>query len=334
MLREYKNLDDRSLTIAALPNSYWSVIDWSALAGQKLFLTGATGFVGRWLLAAITKMNAISETPLYVRALTRETQAFKRPWLTWVPGDIRNFTDDESVDLVLHAALPSTATPPGGDSDLIDTACLGAERVMKHATNSGSRRTMVLSSGAVYGSAAFPVNEEVTFGHIASTDTYAWAKRQVEAIARESTRKDHDVLVARLFTCIGEGYRSHNHLAHVSLIKDARAGGPLLLNGDGTPIRSYLAGEDLGLWLLALLSRNGCDTVNVGSDAAMSIHELASLIAKCACLDSSAVKFARETAGARAYFVPDITKARTFYGLEPWTSVQTVVQRLLRAPAS
>ena len=326
-------MDDRSLTISALPNSCWSVIDWSAIAGQTLFLTGATGFVGGWVLAAIAKMNAVSETPLYVRALTRGTQSFKRPWITWIPGDIRNFTDDERVDLVLHSALPSTAIPPGGDADLIDTACLGAEHVMKHAAKSGSRRTMVLSSGAVYGSASVPISEEVTLGPIASTDTYAWAKREVEAIARESTRKDHDVLVARLFACIGEGYRSHNHLAHVSLIKDARAGGPLLLNGDGTSIRSYIAGEDLGLWLLALLSRKGCDTVNVGSDVAMSIRELASLVARCACLDPTTVKFAGETAAVRAYFVPDITKARTYYGLETWTPVKTVVERLMRAPA-
>lgn len=320
--------------MAALPNSRWSVIDWSALAGQTLFLTGATGFVGGWVLAAIAKMNAVSETPLYVRALTRGTQSFKRPWLTWVPGDIRNFTDGESVDLVLHAALPSTAIPPGGDSDLIDTACLGAERLMKHAVNSGSRRTMVLSSGAVYGPTSVPVSEDVTLGPIASTDTYAWAKREVETIAQEHTRRDHDVLIARLFACIGEGYRAHNHLAHVSLLKDARAGGPLFLNGDGTSIRSYLAGEDLGLWLVALLSRKGCDSVNVGSDAAMSIRELASLVARCACLDPTTVKFAGETAGARAYFVPDISKARMYYGLEPWTPVKTVVDRLMSAPAT
>ena len=325
---------DRSLALGALPNSCWSVVNWSALAGQKLFLTGATGFVGGWVLATIAKMNAISETPLYVRALTRESQGFKRPWLTWVPGDIRNFTDDEHVDLVLHAALPSTATPPGGEAELIDIACLGAERLMKHAVNSGSLRTMVLSSGAVYGSASLPLSEEATLGPISATDTYAWAKRQVEAIARDSSHKDHDILIARLFTCIGEGYRLHNHLAHVSLLKGARAGGPLFLRGDGTSIRSYLAGEDLGLWLLTLLSRKGCDTVNVGSDDAISIRELALLIARCACLDPTTVKFAGETGGARPYFVPDITKARTLYGLETWTPVKTVVERLLRNPTT
>jgi nucleoside-diphosphate-sugar epimerase len=276
-------------------------------------------------------MNSVSETPLYVRALTRKTQSFKRPWITWVPGDIRNFTDDVPVDLVLHAALPSTSTPPGGELELFDIACLGVEHVMKHAAFSGSRRTMVLSSGAVYGDASLPVSEFVSLGPVPPTDTYARAKREVEAVARSFTRTNHDILVARLFTCFGEGYRSHNHLAHVSLLRQARAGGPLMLKGDGASIRSYLAGEDLGLWLLALLSRRGCDTVNVGSDTVMSIRDLALLVAQCAGLDQTKISFAGESAGARNYFVPDITKARNYYGLEPWTPVKTVVERLLRA---
>lgn len=322
-------MDERSLAIAALPESVWSVIDQSALAGQTLFLTGATGFVGGWVLAAIARFNEASNVPMQVRALTRSPQSFLAPWLTWVSGDVCEFTDDVPADLVLHAALPSTQTPFGGETALLETARHGILQVMRYAVRSGVRRTMVLSSGAVYGSVCAAVREDELLGQISPTDIYALAKREVEAIARAGERKNHEVLIARLFTCIGEGYRSHSHLAHVAFLDDARAGRALSLQGNGKAVRSYFAGEDLGVWILALLSRRGSDTVNVGSDNALSIRDFAALVTRCAGRDPTTLQLGSAPFGARAHFVPDITLARMRYGLEPWTPLETVVKRLL-----
>jgi UDP-glucuronate decarboxylase len=324
-------MDERLAAISVLPESFWSVIDRSALVGQTLFLTGATGFVGGWVLAAIARFNETCDVPIQVRALTRSPQSFLAPWLTWVPGDVCGFTDDVRADLMLHAALPSTQTPLGGEANLLETARQGILQVMRYAVRSGVRRTMVLSSGAVYGSVRTAVKEDTLFGQISPTDIYALAKREVEEIARAGERENHEVLIARLFTCIGEGYRSHSHLAHVAFLNDARAGRALLLQGDGMAVRSYFAGEDLGVWILALLSRRGSDTVNVGSDNALSIRDFAALVTRCAGRDPTTLQLGSAPAGTRAHFVPDITLARQRYGLEPWTPLETVVKRLLCA---
>ena len=326
-------LAERAHALGALPAEAWSLIDRAALEGRTLFLTGGTGFVGRWLLAAIAHLNTTATRPLRVRALTRGVPPFDAPWLTWVAGDVRDFTDVAPAELLVHAALPSTATPAGGEQALRETARSGMERVLEHATRAGVVRSMVLSSGAVYGAVKGSMVESAPLGALAPGDAYAEAKREVEALALAETRAGHDMLIVRLFTCIGEGYRAHGHLAHVALIAEARAGLPLTLRGDGTAVRSYLAGEDLGLWLLVLLSREGNDIVNVGSDRAMSVREFAELVAVRAGLGADAVRLGDAPAGPRAHFVPDLTHARARYGLAPWTPVERVIDRLLRTTA-
>jgi nucleoside-diphosphate-sugar epimerase len=317
----------------ALPASAWKAIDAFSLEGQSLFITGATGFAGRWLLAAIERLNDTLERPLHVRALTRSAQALQAPWLTWVHGDVRDFTDNAPSDLVLHAALASTATPPGGDAELRDTAAGGIASAMRHAVETGVRRSVVLSSGAVYGVMRAPVAESAPLHALAPGDTYALAKREVEGIALAAAGPRHDVVIARPFACIGPGYRSHSHLAHVSLVDDARAGRPIRLTGDGTAVRSYLFGADLAVWLLALLSAHGTDVVNVGSDEPLTLLDLARIVAHAAGRAASDVVVGRGASTQRHYFVPDITRARGRYRLAPWTSVEAAVGQMLAEQA-
>ena len=325
---------ERSGGLALLPPGAWEAVDSAALQGRTLFVTGATGFVGRWTLAAIAQLNARSARPLSVRALSRSAgtvMPYTAPWLTWVSGDVRGFRDDAPADFVLHAALPSTATPAGGEATLMETARRGAEAVAAHAARAGVHRSLVLSSGAVYGATVGPVAESASFGPLAPGDAYARAKREVEAIARAAAGKGQEVVIARLFTCLGHGYRNHGHLAHVSLIADVRAGRPLALRSDGSAVRSYLFGADLAVWLLALLSRSGSDTVNVGSDVPLSLLTFARIVARLAGRGANGVQVGTAVPTARAHFVPDISHARVKYNLAPWTPVDAAVAQMLGA---
>lgn len=312
----------------ALPASVWSAVRGGPFAGRTLFLTGATGFAGSWLLAAIARLNERLAAPLAVRALARAPQRAAAPWLAWVHGDVRDFTDDAPADFVLHAGLPSTATPPGGDAVLRETAVRGMERVVAHASACGARRLVVLSSGAVYGAATMPLPESAPLQPLDPGDTYALAKRDVEAIA---TAAPIDLAIARLFTCLGPGYRAHGHLAHVALIDAARAGRPLVLRGDGRAVRSYLYGADLAVWLLMLLAATGRDVVNVGSDTAMTLEDFARRVARVARMPLDSVQLGTEPDTRRPCFVPDISRARERYRLAPWTTVDLAIGRTLAA---
>lgn len=318
----------------AFPANVWNTIRGGGLGGRALFVTGATGFVGSWLLAAITRLNARLDRPISVRALSRQSHEPTEPWLTWVRGDVRDFRDDTHADLIVHAGLSSAATPPGGDAELRDTAVRGMESVMAHAQHVSASRVLVMSSGAVYGRVTGPVAETMPLGALDSGDTYAEVKREVEALAQADSTASLDVVIARLFTCIGAGYRHHEHLAHVSLLADARAGRTLTLRSDGKAVRSYLYGADLAVWLLTLLCGTGNDVVNVGSDVPMTIYAFAQRAARASGRGHDPVTTGPERDTLRPYFVPNIGHARAKYSLAPWTTVELAIARSLAGGAT
>ncbi len=83
-----------------------------------------------------------------------------------------------------------------------------------------------------------------------------------------------DVVIARLFTFCGE--RLDDGKAIVQFERAAKAGEPLVVWGDGSCVRSYMPGEELGRWMWAILLRGERgEAYDVGSDEPVTMLELA-----------------------------------------------------------
>jgi nucleoside-diphosphate-sugar epimerase len=212
----------------------------------------------------------------------------------------------------------------------------GTRAALAHAFRAGSQRFLFLSSGAVYGSsvrAGQPDGPAASCGSFIPRDFYATAKRAAESCcAVFAADTSLNVGVARLFTCIGPGYRAHTHLAHVSLLEDAVANRPITLRGDGSAVRSYLYGSDMAVWLLRLLvSGRAGEAVDVGGDSPLSLRELALLVARLAGRDAGDVFVgsAESEPPVRKTYLADVSTARERYGLEVWTPVEQAVRRTL-----
>lgn len=83
-----------------------------------------------------------------------------------------------------------------------------------------------------------------------------------------------DVVIARLFTFCGEGLDDNK--AIVQFEKAAKAGEPLRIWGDGSCVRSYMHGLELGRWMWAILLKGKSgEAYDVGSDEPITILELA-----------------------------------------------------------
>jgi nucleoside-diphosphate-sugar epimerase len=326
---------DRQADFAALPAEALATVDLAALAGRTILVTGATGFVGGWLLAAIQWINERMSQPVRVHAVARRAGRRGADWLTWTACDVRELPSQARGDFIVHAALPSTSTPVGGAAALVWDAVDGTKSLLQQATRCGAERVLVLSSGAVYGGPHDRPIGERDFVGVDPTQPgseYSMAKLATESIASVYRRETGlDVRIGRLFTCIGVGYRSHAHLAHVSLLADAIAGRPILLRSTGHAVRSYLYGADVAIWLLAMLSREGPVAMNVGSEHALTVRELARVVARAANRGDESVIVGQDpdSAPARTYFVPDTSMARRTLGLAPWTNVEDAVRRTL-----
>src|SRR5271156_2759430 len=92
--------------------------DLAALRGKKLFITGGTGFFGKWLLAALLHANTELDLGFELTVLSRDPNAFaarhpevdRLSELTLLRGNVVDFTAEEwDFDFIIHAAADTTA---------------------------------------------------------------------------------------------------------------------------------------------------------------------------------------------------------------------------------
>lgn len=277
---------------------------------KKIFMTGGTGFFGKSILSMFGR-GLLPGCEFTI--LSRDPEAFRRRHpefaalrgVSFVAGDVRDFRFPAGrFDWILHAGNPAGVLPPGMMRDVV---LKGTERVLEFARVCGAEKFMFVSSGAVYGvRSPEPENIPETC-RCAPVTEYGIAKLEAEAMCRAS---GIHTLLPRCFAFTGPYLARDVHFAVGNFIRDALAGGPIVVKGDGTPFRSYLYADDLVEWLFALLER-GRDGVpyNVGSPEGISISALAetvrSVLAPAAPV---VVEGAPDPDGSPARYVPDVSR--------------------------
>jgi len=318
---------------------------WESLRGKRLFITGGTGFFGRWLLESFALANDRLGLGATVLALTRDPAAFakKAPPLAnrrdieFLQGDVRDFRFPSGrFDAVIHAATEASAKlNEENPLVMLDTIVAGTRRALDFAVHAGSKCFLLTSSGAVYGPQP-PTVERVSEDFAGAPDpsapnaAYGEAKRMGELLCHVYARKHGlDVKIARCFAFVGPGLPLDAHFAIGNFIRDALAGGPIVINGDGTPIRSYLYAADLAVWLWKILfaGANG-RPYNVGSARLVSIAETAQAVVR-ALNGKNPIVIVQKPVAARApsCYAPDASRARSELDLGEWIDLEEGVRR-------
>jgi nucleoside-diphosphate-sugar epimerase len=313
--------------------------DLRELRGRNIFITGGTGFFGKWLLGTLLHASDELKLGLHVTVLSRDPARFvalhpgfgAHPALRFQAGHVAEFESDaEHYDFVLHAAADTTAITTGAQEEERSRAMIeGTRRMLALARESGARRLLYVSSGAVYGAAAGKLSgaSENDFAAAVPVTAYARAKREAERLCGESGL---DFVTARAFAFLGPHLPLDAHYAAGNFLRDARGGGPIVVRGDGTAVRSYLYPTDLIVWLLRLLLRGERGRAyNVGSDEAVTTAELARRVA-AACPSAPEVRIeASQPQGPQNIYLPDVTRARTELGLAVNVPLDEAIRRTL-----
>jgi nucleoside-diphosphate-sugar epimerase len=315
---------------------------WQRLQGQRLFITGGTGFVGKWLLATLIDANRQHGLGCHVTVLTRNPQAFcaQAPELAnaaaveLLQGDVRDFDAGERrFDRIIHAATDVAATTR--DLDTFDTCVGGTRRVLDLARRCQAHSMLLVSSGAVYGRQPpdLPAMNEAFAGAPESLHTakaYTVSKRTAEWLAHAYARESgFDLKTARCFAFVGPYLPLDKRFAIGNFLRDAMAGQSIVIQGDGTPLRSYLHAADMAAWLWAILLEGRAGAIyNVGGDKAVSILQLAQLVV--AALDSrSAIEVlkAAPRGGLAERYVPDVARVRSELQLSAPLGLDEAIRR-------
>jgi nucleoside-diphosphate-sugar epimerase len=317
---------------------------WEELRGERLFITGGTGFVGCWLLESFVWACATLELGASATVLTRDPEAFcgNAPHLASHPavrlhrGDVRSFPFPFGrYSTVIHAAAPSSSRLNEDDPvEMLDVVVGGTRRTLDFAVACGARRFLLTSSGAVYGKQPSEVSHlSEDFGGAPETSdprsAYAEGKRAAELLcAIYHSRYGLETKIARGFAFLGPYLPLDVHFAAGNFIRDRLAGGPIRVSGDGTPYRSYLYAADMAIWLWTILvGGQACRPYNVGSEVETTIRQLAFAVAGPAV----AVRVGREPVPGQPAerYVPSTRRATAELSLDQLIPLADAIERTL-----
>jgi len=322
---------------------------WEALRGKSIFITGGTGFFGRWLLESFAHANKALNLNLEVVVLSRDIEAFRRkaphlaldPAIQFHEGDVTTFAfPSGTFTHIIHAATTSADETFKGEDPLrkFDTLASGTRRTLEFAAGCGTQRFLFASSGVAYGVApAHMVSIPESFSGAPDTldvdSALGHGKRSAEFLcACFAAKYGWDLSIARCFSFVGPFLPLDLHYAIGNFIQQAQQSQEIIVNGDGVPLRSYLYMADLVAWLLTLLLKGPSGQIfNVGSDQAISVRDLAHLVRDVLCPEKP-VRILGQPAysvgnAVRSHYVPDISRARETLGLDVWTPLEDAIRR-------
>jgi UDP-glucose 4-epimerase len=222
----------------------------------------------------------------------------------------------------------------------IETNVYGTEVVLKHA-NRTKTPVIIASTSEVYGkSTAVPFTEsaDAVLGPSAKHRwAYACSKLIDEFLALAYWKeKQLPVVIARLFNTVGPRQTGQYGMVLPTFVRQALAGAPLTVFGDGTQSRSFTyVGDVVGaLVALAQEPRAVGEVFNIGNTGEVTIRELAERV-KALTGSVSPIVFVPYDEAYEAGFedmprrVPDISKIRNLIGYEPTLALDDIIRSVV-----
>ena len=321
---------------------------WEPLRGRRVFITGGTGFFGKWLLQSFAWANREFDLRAQAVVLSRNWQSFAAkaaqlaadPAISAHAGDVRDFVFPSGhFSHVIHGATESSAKLYDENPLLmLDTIVQGTRHTLDFARQCEAETFLLCSSGAVYGRQPpelSHVPEDYRGGPDVSDprSAYGEGKRTAEHLCTlYAGQYGMAAKIARGFAFVGPGLPLDAHFAIGNFIRDALGGGPIVVRGDGTPLRSYLYAADLAIWLWTILLQGAsCRPYNVGSEEAISIAELAQQAADCVQPRPEVRILQSPTPGKPAErYVPKCERAGTELMLRQRVNLRQAIERTIQ----
>jgi nucleoside-diphosphate-sugar epimerase len=315
---------------------------WRAQAGSRFFVTGGTGFFGKWLQETFAYANSQLNLNAEMVVLTRDPQAaaqamphLSQRQISYVNGDVTNITEqDGEFSHLIHAATEvNQLWKPELAAEQLEVSCRGTESVLSLARENPESRLLFVSSGAVYGTqnqsasgVGFQETDALNVEQSASKSAYAEAKRLAELLVLNSSQTHgHHVNIARCFAFIGPHLQLDGTFAAGQFIRQAVSGEPIQINGSGLDQRSYLYASELAVWLWTILFKGENSGIyNVGSPTVVTILDVAREVA--AAFGAPTPLLPKNPAAKSGRYLPDVTKAGTL-GLRARFDLRESAQR-------
>ena len=314
---------------------------------MKILITGGAGFIGSHLSDAYIKRG--DEVYIIDDLSTGRIENIQhlkgQPRFHYTIDTVHNhpLTAElvDQSDVVFHlAAAVGVKLIVESPVRTIETNVRGTEVVLSIA-NKKKKKVLIASTSEVYGlSTDVPFREDGNLVMGATTKgrwSYACSKAIDEFLALAYWReKKLPTVVVRLFNTVGPRQTGQYGMVIPTFVKQALAGRPITVYGDGKQSRCFgYVGDVVGALIKLMDHKDAVGNVfNIGSNEEISILQLAQRIKELTQSESEIVFVPYDEAYEEGFEdmprrIPDITKARDLVGFEPKMSLDGILQTVI-----
>jgi UDP-glucose 4-epimerase len=312
-----------------------------------VLITGGAGFVGSHLAEALLERGdqVYVLDNLSTGSIDNIAHLKSHPKFSYTIDTVTNepllAEMIDRCDVVVHlAAAVGVRLIVEAPVHTIETNVHGTEVVLKHA-NKKKKLVLIASTSEVYGkSTAVPFREDADLV-LGPTGKHRWAyacSKMIDeflALAYWKERK-LPVIVVRLFNTVGPRQTGQYGMVIPTLVRQALAGQPVTVFGDGTQSRSFTYVGDVVRAMVALINEPAAvgQVFNIGNGQEISINALAERIKALTGSSSEIVRIPYEQAYEAGFEdmprrVPDISRINALVGYAPTVGLDEILTRVI-----
>ena len=316
---------------------------------MRVLITGGAGFVGSHLADALLQRGdeVFVLDDLSTGSIDNIAQFKTHPRFHYTIDSVSNerllAEMIDTCDTVVHlAAAVGVKLIVESPVHTIETNVHGTEVVLKHA-NKKKKLVLIASTSEVYGkSAAVPFNEETDLV-LGPTVKHRWAYAcsklidEFLALAYWKERK-LPIIIVRLFNTVGPRQTGQYGMVIPNFVRQALAGQPITVFGDGTQSRSFTYVGDVVRAMIAVMNEPSAvgQVFNIGNNVEISINALAEKVKALTGSSSEIVRIPYERAYEAGFEdmprrVPDLTKLQKLIGYQPTVELDEILAKVIES---
>ena len=314
---------------------------------MKALITGGAGFVGSHLADRLLQQghDVLVLDNLSTGAIDNISHLKSKPGFSYVIDTVTNepllAEMIDSSDVVFHlAAAVGVKLIVEQPVHTIETNVHGTEVVLKHA-NKKKKLVFIASTSEVYGKSTdvpFREGQDLVLGAtVKHRWAYACSKMIDEFLALAYWKeKKLPIVIVRLFNTVGPRQTGQYGMVLPTFVRQALAGQPITVFGDGTQSRSFTYVADVvdALVKLAQEPRAVGEVFNIGNTEEVTIRELAERVKRLTGSGSPVQLIPYDEAYEAGFEdmprrVPDISKVHNLVGYQPRLALDEIVCRVV-----
>ena len=253
----------------------------SLVPPRKVLVTGASGFIGQWIFAALLEI-AKEDKAITLRC---ESGRFNEIQQIWFPNDSTRYNEfslDEEFDLIFDLSLPPTGPTSPEQVTQAETFYSNLVKNFRRVTPGG--RIIHPSSGAVYGNLRYSNNLCEDLKVIPSElSIYGEAKLGIEDLVEAFSHNDIDLITPRVFSVFGPLMREDSPLVGNTFIREASKRKDISAQQSTGVYRDFAYITDLVKQILYIgIKGSSIKNINLGTKNVAEISDFGSTISKFA----------------------------------------------------